>query len=496
MYQARRSATLIFAAVAAVGATVLTAISAAAVTQPAGAARAAAPLSGWGTAQELPTTALNQGDGAYIESLSCASAGNCGAGGAYYLTPNNTLAFVVSETNGTWGSPEELPGIAALDPTEGLYNIFVSCPSAGNCSAGGSYTVGTGDSARQEMFVDSETDGTWHSAEEVPGSATLNQGGSAHLQSLSCASAGNCAAGGQYKNGSGHLQAFVVSETNGTWQKAEEVRGIATLNQSNLEAVSCAAAGNCVAGGSYSPAVNQGQAFVVSETNGTWQKAQELPGSTALNQGKNASIWEVSCSSAGNCSAGGDYSDASGNQQVLVASEVNGTWQKAQEAPGTAALNQGGVANVGSISCASAGNCTAGGAYFSRAGTNHEQVFVVSQVNGTWQKAQELPGIATLNRGGDPFGPFAVDESVSCSSAGNCAAGGLYTDGSGNEQAFVASQVNGTWQKAQEVPGTAALNVTGAGETWSVSCAAAGTCTAAGNYRDGSGHLQAFAVSN
>ena len=47
---------------------------------------------------------------------------------------------------------------------------------------------------------------------------------------------------------------------------------------------------------------------------------------------------------------------------------------------------------------------------------------------------------------------------MSCASAGNCSAGGYYTDGAGHEQAFVVSEVNGTWGTAIEVPGTAALN--------------------------------------
>jgi hypothetical protein len=482
MLQARCSATLVLATTAVFGATVLTAVSAAATTHPARTALARASSGRWGTAQELPTTALNQGSGAFIDSVSCASAGNCGAGGAYYATPNNQQAFVVSETDGTWQTPEELPGIATLDPAGGLYNIFVSCPSAGDCSAGGSYTVGTGDSAQQEMFVATETDGTWHNAEEVPGSGTLNAGGNAYLLSLSCASAGNCAAGGQYENGSGNLQGFVVSETNGTWQKAEEVPGIGTKYQGSIETVSCASAGNCVAGGDVAHASG---AIVVSETNGTWQKARELPGG--------AHVEEVSCPSPGNCSAGGTYYDSTGGESVFVASEVDGTWQKARELPGIATLNKLN-AGIGSMSCVSAGNCSAGGAYFDGTG-DAEQVFVASEVDGTWQKARELPGIAALNKGG-AFGPTAVDESISCSSAGNCATGGLYTDGSGHEQAFVASQVDGTWRKAEEVPGTAALNVTGAAETYSVSCVEAGNCTAVGSYRDASDHLQAFVVSN
>src|SRR5215471_15942797 len=62
---------------------------------------------------------------------------------------------------------------------------------------------------------------------------------------------------------------------------------------------------------------------------------------------------------------------------------------------------------------------------------------------GTWQAAIEVPGVAALNKGGQ-----AVVNALSCASAGNCAAGGYYTDGSGHRQAFVASQASGTWQAA------------------------------------------------
>ncbi len=43
---------------------------------------------------------------------------------------------------------------------------------------------------------------------------------------------------------------------------------------------------------------------------------------------------------------------------------ASSTWGKAEKVPGTAALNQGGDAQVRSVSCAAAGNCSAGGLYF------------------------------------------------------------------------------------------------------------------------------------
>jgi hypothetical protein len=161
----------------------------------------------------------------------------------------------------------------------------------------------------------------------------------------------------------------------------------------------------------------------------------------------------VSCGSDGNCSAGGQYRDGSGHLQAFVVSEVNGTWRTAREVPDTATLNGRGNASVDSVSCASAGNCSAGGFYDDHAGFH---AFVVSKVNGAWGKAMEVPGLAALNAGG-----FARVKSVSCASAGNCGAGGFYTDGASHLQVFVVSEVKGTWGKAVQVPGLGALNAGG-----------------------------------
>ena len=330
----------------------------------------------------------------------------------------------------------------------------------------------------------------WGAAEEVPGTAALNRGGAAEIGSVSCSSAGNCGAGGAYTDSSGRGQAFVVNQVNGTWHTAIEVPGTAALNQggnAEIGSVSCSSAGNCTAAGDYAPGSASEQAFVVSQINGTWRTAIKVPGTAALNQGGIAGI-AVSCGSAGNCSAGGHYTDSSGRDQAFVVNQVNGTWHTAIEVPGTAALNRGGYADIGSVSCSSAGNCSAGGSYLPSLG--HVQVFVVSQINGTWHTAIEAPGTAALNQGKD-----AAIFSVSCASAGNCSAGGYYASSRASDQAFVVNQVNGTWHTAIEVPGTAALNRGGTAFINSVSCAAAGNCSAGGAYTDSSGRGQAFVDS-
>ena len=188
----------------------------------------------------------------------------------------------------------------------------------------------------------------------------------------------------------------------------------------------------------------------------------------------------MSCASAGNCSAGGYYTDSSARQQAFVVNEANGTWRPAIKV--AAALNTGGGAAINSVSCAAAGNCSAGGNYTPSSG---QQAFVVNEANGTWRPATEVA--AALNTDG-----FAWLYSVSCSAAGNCSAGGFYTDSSARQQAFVVKQANGTWGPATEV--AAALNTAGVAAINSVSCTAAGYCSAGGYYTESSGQ-QAFAVS-
>jgi hypothetical protein len=485
----RCSATAIVAVAAAVCSTGLAeASNAAAGTHLASGARAAALGGTWDTAIEVPGTAtLNQGGNAQIRSVSCSSAGNCAAGGLYTDSSGHWQALVAGEANGTWHAARELAGTAALNHGGSAIVESVSCASAGNCSVGGQYT----DSRGWQVFVAALTNGTWHAAKQVPGAAALNQGGNAQITSVSCASAGNCAAGGLYTDSSGHAQAFVAGETNGTWHAAREVPGTAALNKNGYAgviSVSCVAAGNCSAGGFYTDGTGLQQAFVADETNGSWHTARVVPGTAALNKNGGATVSSLSCAAAGNCSAGGLYSDSAGFIQAFVARETNGTWHTAIEVPGTAALNTKGTAMVNSVSCGSVGNCSAGGFYTDS--SVHPQAFVADETNGSWHTARVVPGTAALNQRGR-----AQLISVSCPSASNCSAGGTYNDGSGHQQVFVADETNGTWHTAIQVPGSGGLNQRGYARLNSVSCPSAGNCSAGGYYTDSSGHWQAFVVN-
>lgn len=261
------------------------------------------------------------------------------------------------------------------------------------------------------------------------------------MSSVSCASAGNCAAVGLYQDRGGHAQMFAASQHQGRWGRAVEVPGLGALSKygiadgSNvMSQVSCASPGNCLAGGTYTDKAKSLQGFLASERDGRWGDVMEMPGLGALNKGGGAGVDSVSCGAAGDCAAVGDYGEP--YSDGFVVSEKNGVWGQAIDVPGLGALN-GRIGGASSVSCASAGNCVLGGTYSDSSG-GVNQGFVAVERHGRWGKATKLPGVIALNKGGD-----AWVEWVSCPPAGGCAAGGSYNDvprSTSHFQGFVVSQ--------------------------------------------------------
>ncbi len=143
------------------------------------------------------------------------------------------------------------------------------------------------------------------------------------------------------------------------WGTARDLPGAAV-------ALSCSSPGNCVVGGDYPVQAINSAAFVAERRNGTWGKAMAVPGLASLDVGKGAGVYALSCTAPGDCTAGGEYSPGGGGafkSDAFVVTEKGGTWGKAIEVPGTAALNAGESGWVDSASCWSPGDCTADGQY-------------------------------------------------------------------------------------------------------------------------------------
>ena len=212
--------------------------------------------------------------------------------------------------------------------------------------------------------------------------------------SISCAGPHSCAAGGAYAEGAFRRQAFVVNEKNGVWRKALRVPGSAALNLgggAEVESISCATTGSCAAGGHYTDDAGHYQAFVANKRKGVWRKAIPVPGLAGLNRGGMARVYSISCATATSCAAGGRYLDHAGHRQAFVVNERAGVWRKAIPVPGLAALNVRGDAKVTSISCATARSCAIGGYYGVDAAAGSYKAFVANETNGVWGNAVEIP---------------------------------------------------------------------------------------------------------
>jgi Big-like domain-containing protein len=477
--------TLAGAAGAAGMASASTSTAVAALAAPA-APQAAATVSGnWGDAHEIPGLAtLSGGRDTVVESLSCRTAGNCAVGGYYLDASGDKQPFVANEKNGAWGNAQPVAGAVGIGRSVQGEVTAVSCASADNCAATGtvSFADSTGPDGDPQsnpagFFVVDERNGVWGTAASgVTGAIALGVG-DFHPRTISCAPAspGNCALGGDFTDNFGQ-QAFVMDETNGTWGRWEEIPGTAELNtrgSAGVASISCGGLGRCVAVGLLDTS-SGAVALIAEESAGAWQ----LPEIATLidpNLGNS-----VSCASGGNCAVVGTYFVASTGQTLgYVLDERNGTWGSPRPVPALNVMSTGGPAVPTTVSCATPGNCAASGTFSTAAGI---LPFVADEANGTWGNAIEIPGDAAFRSN------HWVARSVSCAGAGTCAVTGGYEVVGTGFHVFVADESSGTWGNVAS--GKAPLQASpGLGQ---VSCGSAGTCALAGTYTDVAGRAHAF----
>jgi hypothetical protein len=449
-----------------------------------GASASAATARAWGVAERIPhldaiAAALgsqgidgNANGGVDFSAVSCTKPGYCTAGGDLYSGSDNygdlQEGWVATESAGVWAAPKVInfhEGSLAY-----VYVNSISCASPGNCAVVGYYSTATyaGYPETYETFYINEVNGTWSAPKQIPGTSALNHDRWAAATSVSCSAPGDCGVAGVVDD----TTEFVASETNGSWGTAQLVPGFRSEKLSVEDyfpaapVISCPKTGDCtVAGNDLSPTGTQAT-FVAAESKGTWGSAVPLPGFA-----RGGAVTALSCKAVGDCSAGG-WASSYRHQVPFVASETGGTWTSSAVAGfdhlSPAAVHTG---RISALSCASPGNCSAGGTYQPSAGET--SVLFVSEVGGKWQAAKPAPGVAKTERG-------ISLAAISCPAAGDCGAvitrGTTGYGGISPATGYVLLQTGGTWAPARPVAGT-----TGTGGATAVSCPAAGVCVAGGH---------------
>ncbi|MBW4030578.1 MAG: hypothetical protein HIU57_07900 [Acidobacteria bacterium] len=257
----RRGATLLLGAVLSAGSLVGLVGTPAAAT---GLANTGSPT--W-TDQQV-AAALNLGNQAAVNSVSCVNATFCVAGG-FYTDATSHLQALVSTWDGTSWTDHELA--AALNLGNQAAVNSVSCVNATFCVAGGYYTDTT---SHLQAFA-STWDGTSWTDQQL--AATLNQGNQAAVNSVSCVSASFCVAGGDYTNASSHFQAFASTWDGTSWTDHELAAPLDQGHGAYVDSVSCVSATFCVAGGIYSSGARTTHAFTSVWAPTTVSSSSPLP---------------------------------------------------------------------------------------------------------------------------------------------------------------------------------------------------------------------------
>jgi hypothetical protein len=391
-------------------------------------------------------------------SVSCTSATSCVAGGAAFsgsFGSDPSFTPLVERWNGSTWSVDPVPLPAGTDGA-GIYSL--ACAGAADCS-----TVGFAQPAGRfdpEGFDDIPLHEHWNGSswsvatgpDPTPFSALFD---------VACPASNTCFAVG----GEG-----VVEQWNGSTWFISHFAGKAS--QSSLADVDCLSATSCFAVGAFR-GDDADDRPLVERWNGSQWQTMTVP--APLSGG--GSLSSVSCVNAADCTAVGSRN--AGDGLATLVEHWNGSAWSIVPSP----TPGGGIPLFTSVDCGAAGRCVAVGVVLTESFS--ERAFSAYSRGGRWYLARlPLPD----------FTEIAEVTSVSCATATSCFAVGRYGLVTGDRRqivkAFLGHWNGSRWQRraGAKIPGDPELAMLS-----NVSCSSATRCFAFGQYVTGdpqSGPLQ------
>jgi hypothetical protein len=384
---------------------------------PAGPAGAATPAPGW-QATEIygvaPGLSGPHSEGLLydLNAVSCAGAGSCVAAGAYPRRHGHgARPMAATETGGAWAPARRIWLPATRGDPDGDAQVYaLSCPSPRWCAAGG--VLGGSNAGNGRAFVITESDGTWNRLHLV----RLPRNGQVYgeVYGLSCPRPRSCVAVGNYATNypGGGSQPMAVTDVAGRWQAATEVAAPRSAYAAAFSSVACPTATTCVAvGGQLAADSSLPLPLADTFTGGRWH-SDHLPSAREL-----TGLYAVGCQSAGRCLAWGSDTGLQGDLYTVL---DQGRWT----APAVLKdLPPGGSdPDMTSVSCTPRA-CLSGGDYYAPTGL---QAFVVTLAAGRWLDPAPIrpPGNA---QSGDPLTQITELTGLSCATGAACTAVGVYT---------------------------------------------------------------------
>ena len=322
-----------------------------------------------------------------------------------------------------------------------------ACKSVGNCIIIGNGQVGT----HSVIYVINEVGGkeTKSSVKTLPSDYVPYQGYSdAGIDSLSCPTQLACLATGYYLTANQSVSLFTLQMTGGTWGAVTAVPAFpnqypgADITASG----NCWTASNCLIAGLY----EDGQNFVsyyLTDTAGVLSSVNVLSSTLFANGEGDSELQNISCAKndPGWCDGAGTYTDSNNVRQLFSVTFNNGVEQAVTEIPSPPDYVPGSIANisVSGLSCWSANNCVAVGLYPNASSALAEWHAVLVQGSWTVAAGQSLPAGYVQPSQPEGFQP----PMLACANNGTCLASDWSSPAANlsKQVQFLISYAGGTW---------------------------------------------------
>ena len=287
-------------------------------------------------------------------------------------------------------------------------------------------------------------------------------------------------AAGFYKTASGAWHGLLLTGSGSSWTATTPPlpANAETKKYSYLDSLACGLLSGCSATGQYTDTSGQQQGLLLTRSGSSWT-ATEAP--LPPNAQSGPYMATVTCAPAGPCVAAGDYADTSGHQQGLLLTGSGSSWTAAK-APVPANASADPVTSPESAACASPTECFVAGEYD---GPSSDSQPLLETWSGSSWAGSEAPLPADAQDQG------ANLDSVICASVSECFVVGEY-DGPSGGQPLVLTWSGGTWAAAGPPLPANAASTSQVAPLISAACPSAAECVAVGWYIDTSDHWQAL----
>jgi hypothetical protein len=393
-----------------------------------------------------------------LNGVTCASASDCLAVG-YYVNSDQIVQTLVEHWDGTsWAVANSAnAGSATLNILNG-----VACAAASDCWAVGRWLHNDG----INNGIDQTLTEHWNGAAwAVVASPSISAPQINILNDVTCVTASDCWVVG-FAQIETHLQNLIEHWNGAAWTIINSPN-TAPRDDDILESVTCASGSDCWAVG-YALERAAGNIYrtLIEHYDGATWTIVNSPNTTST---ESNFLFGVTCTSRSNCWAAGRYANATDQTYQTLVEQWNGSAWSIVSSPNINATQHD--SSLLGVTCVSTSDCWAVGSDYNIQGNLYQTL--IERWNGTAWTIVSSPNSASNENN--------LLNSVTCTSASDCMAVGVYINASSNNQTLIEHWNGSAWSIVSS-PNSA---LTEDNSLSGVTCVMASDCWAVGVHYDG-----------